>query len=472
MTRALVIDDEPAICQSFESLLHDLDCEVGVAASAEDGLLDLKQHGADLIVLDVRLPGMDGLTALSEIRGVTKAPVIVMTAHGNLSTAVAAVQQGAFDYLPKPFDLEQVTNVLRRAIAEATAAVSDSTDTGLGSQGVPELIGKSLAMQHLFRQIAMAAQHDAPVLITGESGAGKELVAQAIHRHSARGALPLVAVNLASLSEALVERELFGHTAGAFTGAAADQQGMIAQADGGTLFLDEIGETPKHIQVKLLRTLESGEFYPVGASAAQSSGFRLIAATNVPLDALRSGDQFRQDFFYRLATIQIRVPPLREHLSDIPELVQHFLRQHEQDNQREFTPEAVAWLQQRSWPGNIRELRNIVIRAAAASADRAVGVDTLMSCINPEPNNGADVEISDPHSALRRAARHWATQAVNDKMPDSLQSATAIVEAELIHAALSQTNGNRSAAAQLLGIHRETLRDKLQRMNDQQENLD
>lgn len=463
MTTALVVDDEPAICQSFEALLHDLNCDVCVAASAEEGLQLAMQQHFDIIVLDVRLPGMDGVTALAELRAYSRAPVIVMTAHGSLSTAVNAVQEGAFEYLPKPFDLQHVTDVLKRAISESVARFSESLDTSTGDRPTEQMVGDSLPMQHLFRQVAMAAQHDAPVLITGESGTGKELVAQAIHQHSARRNSPLVPVHLASLNEALLERELFGHTSGAFTGADSNQSGVIAQASGSTLFLDEIGETPLHFQVKLLRTLESGEYYPVGAASPQKSDFRLIAATNVPLDVLRSAKHFRQDFFFRLATIQIVVPPLREHLEDVPQLAQQFLQQHSPDASRHFTPESQQFLQQHLWPGNIRELRNVVISAASATAERAIGVSAVKSAMNltTDRTQSQHSQSASPQQELQSAARAWARQALSHQQPNLIQAASEMVESELIAAALQHTQGNRSAAAQLLGIHRETLRDKL-----------
>lgn len=465
MTTALVIDDEPAICLCLESLLKEIGCDVRIAASAEEGLALAKETPFDVIALDVRLPGIDGLEALSLLREFSTAPIIVMTAHGNLSTAVSAVHKGAFEYLPKPFDLDHVTQVLQRAIAESAVRGESTHDTTTRPSAVSEIVGSSLAMQHLFRQIAMAAQHDAAVLITGESGTGKELVAQAIHRHSSRKEMPLVAVHLASLSDGLLERELFGHAAGAFTGAAQSQTGMIAQADGGTLLLDEIGEAPKSFQVKLLRTLESGEFYPVGSSAAKSSDFRLISATNVPLNVLRSGEHFRQDFFFRLATIQIRVPPLREHLEDIPELAAHFLNQHAGNSSRHFTTDALQFLQQQEYPGNIRELRNTVVRAAADSSERSIGlaaVTAAMQTVDPVARNPT-IEASGgpPAFNLHNAAQNWAHHAIATTKAVPLQAASDIVERELIVAAMQHTNGNRSAAAQLLGIHRETLRDKL-----------
>ncbi len=460
MTNALVIDDEPAICQCLEVLFTDLNCSVSVAASAEIGLELLQHSPFDVVFLDVHLPGIDGLDALADFQDQSDAPVVVMTAHGNLSTAVSAVEKGAFDYLPKPFELEHVSQVFKRAVAESKSRQQEMA----GSPEMPlasgELVGGSLVMQKLFRQIAMAAQHDAPVLITGESGTGKELVANAIHRHSERSEHPLVVVHLASLSEGLLERELFGHSAGAFTGADRAQSGVMAQADHGTLFLDEIGETPRSTQVTLLRAIESGEFYPVGSATAQRSGFRLLAATNIPVDVLRSADGFRQDFFYRLAAVQIHVPPLRERLEDVPQLASYFLQQQTPNGSRHFTEEALQELQNRNYPGNVRELRNIVIRAASESMESAIGVSAIAP-LEEQP----DMATSSPDSNFRQATRQWAQRALKEAQPSPILAASEIVESELVSAAMNQTNGNRSAAAQLLGIHRETLRDKLLKMS-------
>ena len=457
MTHALVIDDEPAICQCFEALFADLDCDVTTCPSAEEGLSKLQEFSFDVVVLDVRLPGLDGVTALPKIREHTNAPIIVMTAHGTLSTAVSVVQEGAFEYLPKPFELDQVTEVLERALAQS-AAENSPNPTTISSADDVEMVGDSVPMQHLFRQIALAAQHHAPVLITGESGTGKELVAQAIHRHSARRQNKLVPVHLASLSESLLERELFGHTAGAFTGAEESQTGVIDQADGGTLFLDEIGETPPSCQVKLLRTIESGEFYPVGASRPRSSQFRVVAATNRSTEFLRESDEFRTDFFYRIATIQIHVPPLRERREDIPRLAEFFLRQCSPSHLRSLSPAALDTLQQREYPGNVRELRNLVIGAAAQSPETVIGAGAFQ---RPVETAGRQ-EIS-AQQQLMDAAEAWAASQVMTDDESIVHSALELVEPQLIRAALKHCRGNRSAAAQRLGIHRETLREKMSR---------
>lgn len=461
MKRALVIDDEAAICRCFESVLLALDCQATVTASAEEGLRLVTENPFDVIVLDVRLPGIDGTEALPQLRRLSDAPIIVMTAHGTLSTAVSVIQEGAFEYLPKPFELDHVTRVLERALASSES---------LGTSPVADdncrkatLIGSSLPMQHLFRQIALAAQHDAPVLITGESGTGKELVAQAVHQYSERQQGPLVPVHLASLNEPLLERELFGHTVGAYTGAETSQRGLMAQADGGTLFLDEVGETPLNFQVKLLRCLESHEFYPVGSSKAETSDFRLIAATNRPPDYLRNQEFIRQDFYYRLATIHIHLPPLRDHLDDIPELASHFLRQHTGNNAFSLTDAAVARLQSYSFPGNVRELRNIVIRAASESASGEVDVDAIQLV----PESDSSGKPANTNESLQNLVRDWASSHLMTTAAP-MQTVTGIVESALIESALKQCNGNRSAAAKLLGIHRETLREKLNRQSQRE----
>ena len=455
MTHALVIDDEPAICQCFQTLFAELCTKVTIAPSAEDGLKLLKQQQFDVVVLDVRLPGMYGAVALPLFRELTDAPIIVMTAHGTLSTAVSVIHDGAFEYLPKPFELEHVSRVLQRAIAQSAARRAGGGVPATGKAGPTDIVGDSIPMQQLFRQIALAAQHDAPVLITGESGTGKELVARAIHRHSRRRLRQIVPVHLASLNESLMERELFGHSSGAFTGATDAQNGLIFRADGGTLFLDEIGETPVTVQVKLLRTIETGEFYRVGSATTESSDFRLVAATNRSLDYLRSSDTFRADFFYRLATIHIHVPSLSERAEDIPRLAEHFLAMASPNQTRSFSDAALKALCERNYPGNVRELSNVVIRAANESHESEIGLDCLPSC------ESLILDTADPDDHLRTALRKWSAAALTSEQPDLLATAQKLLESELIQSTLKHVNGNRSAAAQRLGIHRETLREKL-----------
>lgn len=465
MTRTLVIDDEPAICRCFETLLGSLDCEVTVTASAEEALTLVRQQTFDVIVMDVRLPGMDGLTAMPRLRESSDAPIVIITAHGDLSTAISAVREGAFEYLPKPFHLDQITQVLKRAI-EHSRTTARRTEPDAVAIGRSDFVGNSLPMQQLFRQIALAAQHDAPVLITGESGTGKELVAHAIHIHSRRAAKPIVPVHLASVNSGLMERELFGHSAGAFTGAETAQSGLLQRANGGTLFLDEIGEAPMAVQIKLLRAVECGEFYRVGSSVPESSDFRTIAATNRPVSYLRASDMFRSDLFYRLSTIHIHVPPLRERKDDIPLLAQHFLNQVSNGLHRSFTAEALQLLTERTYAGNVRELRNIVVSAARQTPAGEIPAEIL------PPGEADPGQPSSTSGDLRAAAREWTRQALADSESSLLLKATQIVESEVIAAVLEETSNNRSAAALRLGIHRETLRDKLVRRGDTGESIE
>lgn len=455
MMHALVVDDEAAICRCFETLLSQMKCQVSIAATAEDALQLVARQPVDLVVLDIRLPGIDGLSALPEFREHTSAPIVVMTAHGDLSTAVSAVQQGAFEYLPKPFELDHVTEVVRRALAQQNFR-GDTRDASQNSKaGDFEIVGNSAPMQQLFRQIALAAQHDGPVLITGESGTGKELVAHALHRHSGRSSHAIVPVHLASLSEALMERELFGHAAGAFTGADLAQDGLMARANGGSLFLDEIGEASPAVQVKLLRTIETGEYYRVGSSQAECSDFRLIAATNRPVEYLKSADEFRSDLFYRLSTIHIHVPPLRDRADDIPVLADYFLR-----GSKQLSEEARVALQQRSFAGNVRELRNVVLSAATQSPAHVIQADQFPASEESPPESGVDIVD------LRSASRKWARDALVSDTPNLLSAAIDIVQTEVIATVLEQTDNNRRAAAERLGIHRETLREKIGKKKD------
>ena len=329
MSRVLVIDDEPSICWAIREYLGDLGHEVEVAASAEAGLA-LAGHGPhDVVVLDVHLPGIDGLSALAQLRELEgPAPIIVITAFGNLDTAVRAMEGGAFDYLVKPFDLDQAAAVITRALEAHRGRPDPAGPPPAGGRADPEhalLIGHSSPMQELFKQIALVAPADVPVLITGESGTGKELVARAIHRHSPRGGRTFLPVCLAALSQGLVERELFGHLRGSFTGAIHDRKGLLELADGGTVLLDEIGDITPAVQVKLLRAIEHREVTPVGDARPRPINVRFLAATNRPLGELMAAGEFREDLFFRLSVFPIRVPPLRDRREDIPALASHFL---------------------------------------------------------------------------------------------------------------------------------------------------
>ena len=322
MPHVMILDDEPGICWAFRQFLGDDGHRVTVGSTAEQGLARAADDPPDVLFLDVRLPGLDGLTALERFRATCpETAVIVMTAHGTMQTAVKAVRGGAFDYLPKPFDLAQARTLIARAL-EARIAERGKPEP---DEPVGTLVGAALPMQQVFKQMARATSGNEPVLITGESGTGKELVARAIHQHGDRARLPFVPVHLAALPEALVERELFGHERGAFTGAESSAPGLLDRADAGTIFFDEVAEAPPAVQAKLLRVLDGGEYRPVGGGQDRRLRARVIAATNRDLSALVRDGAFRADLFYRLAVLPIHLPPLRERKDDIPRLWDHVL---------------------------------------------------------------------------------------------------------------------------------------------------
>jgi DNA-binding NtrC family response regulator len=461
MSSILIVDDEESICWGLSRLLGGEGHDVSVASSAEEALERVPETKPDLVVLDVRLPGMDGLTAMSRFREVAgPVPIVVITAFGSLNTAVAALNEGAFDYLPKPFDLDQAAAVIHRALAIPERNDNSKENIGGAALADEELFGTSPAMQEVFKRIALVAPTDSPVLISGESGTGKELVARAIHRHSARADAPLVPVNLASLSPTLVESELFGHVKGAFTGATATRQGLLELANGATVFFDEAGDIPLSVQVKLLRVLEQHEVTPVGETRPKRTRFRVVAATNRNLRHHCAEGQFRQDLFFRLAVFEIHLPPLRERREDIPALAELFLQRSSGRNQAvpRILADTMRELCRRDWPGNVRELRNAIEHGALMARGGAIAIEHL-----PPATKLGDPMSADPAGALHGHVRNWAEQqlAAADQTTDLYEQFLNATEPALFDAVLAATNKNRAQAAALLGIHRATLRKKL-----------
>jgi two-component system nitrogen regulation response regulator GlnG len=455
MSHLLIIDDEEAICWGLARLAKRSGHTVDTAGSAEAGFDAALARTPDAVVLDVRLPGIDGLSAMSQLQKLApRAPIIVITAFGNLDTAVTAVRNGAFDYLTKPFDLEQAGNVIERAIGHARLV--DAAKATLPHVEVPdEIIGSSAAMLEVFKRFALVATSEATVLITGESGTGKELVARAIHRHSRRAKKPFIPIHLAALSSTLVESELFGHAKGAFTGADAARAGMLELADGATVFFDEAADVPLGTQVKLLRVLEQRELTPVGETRVRSSDFRTIAATNRDLRQEFTSGRFRQDLYFRLATFEIVLPPLRDRAGDIPALAERFLGRVAAHSR--ITDAAMEELLKRPWPGNVRELRNAVEHAALFARGGVIEPEHLPPPLELSSEGG------DVRSQLRAAVRRWANSRLyDDSTPQNLYEAfLAEVEPPLFGEVLELTSQNRAAAAEVLGIHRATLRKKL-----------
>ena len=456
MSHILIIDDEEAVCWALERALAGEGHQVAVASSAEEGFELAARKPPEAVVLDVRLPGMDGLTALGKLRQITHdAPVIVVTAFGNLNTAVRAVEGGAFDYLAKPFDLQQALDAVARALARPRLQNHLPADAAPAT-GPEEIIGHSAAMQLVFKRIALVAPRDACVLITGESGTGKELVARAIHRHSQRRERPFLPVHLAALNPGLVESELFGHVKGAFTGATQARPGLLALADGGTVFLDELGDIPLSVQVKLLRVLEHNEVLPVGGNQAERLNIRVLAATHQDLPRLVSANAFRHDLFFRLNVFQIHLPPLRERRDDIPALAEHFLRRFE-PGALPLLPETIKFLTGLPWLGNVRELRNALEHAAILARGGALLPEHF-------PLTAAAGPVS-PTEQLAASVRLWLAERIKESRPEPPGNLYAdllrCVEPALLEDVMRRLQGNRWLAAQWLGLNRATVRKKL-----------
>jgi two-component system nitrogen regulation response regulator GlnG len=451
----LIIDDEQAIAWTLQRALAREGYDVRTASSAEQGLALADTAPPDVVILDVRLPGMDGLAAQERLRVARPdLAVIVMTAYGSLDTAVRAVAGGAFDYLLKPFDLQQALDAVARALVRPQlTSVAGGEDAG---DVTDAFIGKSPALQAVFRRIALAAPRDTCVLITGESGTGKELVARAIHRHSPRRERPFFPVHIAGLNDNLVESELFGHVRGAFTGATAARDGLLTLAEGGTILLDEIGDVPLHVQVKLLRALEHNEILPVGGNRPLALNLRMLAATHQDLGRLVAEGRFREDLFFRLNVFSIHLPPLRERREDIPVLAEYFLRR-DTPHAGPLVEETVAYLLHHPWPGNVRELRNSLQHAAIVAHQGPILPEHFPLSVRPSA-------AASTAEHLTGAVRRWTVErisAANGSPHDLYDELLRSVEPALLDEVLRRVRGNRWEAARQLGLNRATVRKKL-----------
>jgi two-component system, NtrC family, nitrogen regulation response regulator GlnG len=458
MNHVLIVDDEEAVCWALEKALSKLGHRVAVAPSAEEAFRLVAKQIPDAIILDVRLPGLDGLSALGKLRELTNdAPVIVVTAFGNLSTAVRAVEGGAFDYLAKPFDLAQALDTVARALKRRELQQTPSEGVPAENVAAPEeMVGTSPAMQTVFKRIALVAPRGACVLITGESGAGKELVARALHRYSARRDRPFLPVHVAALNPNLVESELFGHVKGAFTNAAQARPGVLALADGGTVFLDELADIPLSVQVKLLRVLEHNEVTPVGGNQPNALNIRILAATHQDLERKVAEGAFRHDLFFRLNVFQIHVPPLRERRDDIIPLADHFLRRFDA-RLVPLLPATAQFLVNQPWFGNVRELRNAVEHAVIVARGGPLLAEHFPAT--------SGVRTANPGEQLGAAVLHWLEdriQSANAQTPANLyEELLRAVEPPLLEDLMRRLQGNRVIAAQWLGLNRATVRKKL-----------
>ncbi|NQD91342.1 nitrogen regulation protein NR(I) [Pseudomonas sp. CrR25] len=455
-----IVDDDRSIRWVLEKALQQEGMTTQSFDSADGLLSRLTRQQPDVIISDIRMPGASGLDLLARIREQhPRLPVIIMTAHSDLDSAVASYQGGAFEYLPKPFDVDEAVSLVKRANQHAQE--QQGLAVPVEQPRTPEIIGEAPAMQEVFRAIGRLSHSNITVLINGESGTGKELVAHALHRHSPRAASPFIALNMAAIPKDLMESELFGHEKGAFTGATNQRRGRFEQADGGTLFLDEIGDMPADTQTRLLRVLADGEFYRVGGHTPVKVDVRIIAATHQNLETLVQDGKFREDLFHRLNVIRIHIPRLADRREDIPTLARHFLSRAALELAVEpklLKGETEDYLQHLPWPGNVRQLENTCRWITVMASGREVHVDDLPPELLSQPQD------SIPVSNWEQALRQWADQALARGQSGLLDSAVPAFERIMIETALKHTAGRRRDAALLLGWGRNTLTRKIKEL--------
>jgi two-component system nitrogen regulation response regulator GlnG len=457
-----LVDDDKSIRWVVEKALQKAQIQTMAFANAKELLNALQHDTPDALLIDIRMPGIDGFELLDRVqKNYPGLPVIVMTAHSDLESAVSAFHGGAFEYLPKPFDINEVVELAHRACTHSRQQ-QENQKAAAALESPPEIIGAAPAMQEVFRAIGRLARSNITVLINGESGTGKELVAKALHKHSPRTQNPFIALNMAAIPKDLMESELFGHEKGAFTGAQARRAGRFEQANGGTLFLDEIGDMPAELQTRLLRVLADGEFYPVGAHLSIKVDVRIIAATHQNLEASVEQGRFREDLFHRLNVIRIHIPPLRDRKQDIPLLLRHFLTQAAQELNTEIKtlrPEAESYLSSLDWPGNVRQLENCCRWLTVMASGREIHLHDLPPELLNKPQE-RDTESENWETLLRS----WIDRQLITREHEVAKQTIPAVEAILIKAALHHTHGKRHEAAILLGYGRNTLTRKIKEL--------
>jgi len=458
--QVLIVDDEPNLRKILSAQLTRDGYDVMIAEDGAQGLAMLRENHIDMVITDLKMPKVDGMTLLKEaLREDPELPVVMITAHGTVDTAVEALKSGAFDYLTKPFDKDEVRQIVAKALKTKELSGAEASHASTASTARFGIIGSSPGITELYNVLERVADTPTTVLITGESGTGKELVARALHDHSSRKDKPFIKVNCAAIPKELIESELFGYERGAFTGAVGSKPGRFELANGGTLFLDEIGEIPVEMQVKLLRALQESEFERVGGIKTMRVDVRLVAATNRDLKKLIANGSFREDLFYRLNVVPMRLPALRERASDIPILVEHFLTKFNDRLKKHVNgvePDAMDVLCNYSWPGNIRELENVVERAVLFCDTSKVRSEDLP----PEVRGGPAVPISSPPPD----ANLEAALAGEGGLKEHVKVAMSKLERELVSRALGQTNGNVTHAARLLKISRKGLQLKMKEL--------
>ena len=459
-----VVDDDRSIRWVLEKAFKQADMEVKSYEQADSVLKALNNAQPDAIISDIRMPGMDGLELLSRIHSrYPDLPVIIITAHTDLDAAVSAYQGGAFEYLPKPFDVDEAVELTRRAVKHHREISGEREEL---VQEETEIIGEAPSMQEVFRAIGRLSRSNITVLINGESGTGKELVAQALHRHSPRADNPFIALNMAAIPRDLLESELFGHEKGAFTGAQSARKGRFEQADGGTLFLDEIGDMPAELQTRLLRVLADGEFYRVGGHSPVKVDVRIIAATHQNLEKRVESGSFREDLFHRLNVIRINLPALRERREDIPLLANHFLRLAADElnvDIKTLDKESTEYLGKLDWPGNVRQLENTCRWLTVMSPGQIIHLDDL------PPELLTTEQREKPDGDWIQALRYWTNRQLSRGDSAILDIAVPMFEKVMIETALQKAGGRRQDAAKLLGWGRNTLTRKIKELGMDEE---
>lgn len=465
MKNVWIVDDDRSIRWVLEKALQKADIPCKTFSEAESVLQAIKKEQPALILSDIHMPGKSGLEMLSEIKkSYPKLPIIIMTAYSDLDSAVASFQGGAFEYLPKPFDIDKAIELVRRATEE-----NEEEEQTPSEETASEIIGKAPAMQEVFRAIGRLSQSKANVLLTGESGAGKEVVARALHKHSLRANAPFVAINMAAIPKDLMETELFGHEKGAFTGASAIRHGRFEQAEGGTLFLDEIGDMPAELQTRLLRVLSDGYYYRVGGHQSLKANVRIIAATHQNLEAMVRENRFREDLYHRLNVIRLRLPPLRERPEDIPLLVNHFLQKSAENlgvEPKIMSEEAMEFLKRFPFPGNVRQLENLCNWLVVMAPSQHIRVTDL-----PEEIRRGEAEKIHKNSEVsseETLGGSWeellkaeVKEMLKSQSPDLMKQLSDTFESIVIGTALEYTHGRRVDAATRLGIGRNTITRKI-----------
>ncbi|MFP8968143.1 nitrogen regulation protein NR(I) [Pokkaliibacter sp. CJK22405] len=461
-TNVWIVDDDRSIRWVLEKALSQAGLQVQSFESADQALRQLSRGTPDVLLSDIRMPGTNGFGLLERVHNEYPAlPVIIMTAHSDLESAVASYQGGAFEYLPKPFDVDEAVSLVKRALAHARESKMPEPEP---SQKVnKDIIGEAPSMQEVFRAIGRLSHSNITVLINGESGTGKELVAHALHRHSPRAPQTFIALNMAAIPKDLIESELFGHEKGAFTGAATLRRGRFEQANGGTLFLDEIGDMPMDTQTRLLRVLADGEFYRVGGHTPVKVDVRIIAATHQNLENLVKDGRFREDLFHRLNVIRIHLPPLRDRREDVPRLARHFLAKAAQElsvEPKTLHGDTEQYLGTLGWPGNVRQLENTCRWLTVMASGREVLIDDLPPELLAEQPVNSQAAVS-----WEQAFRQWVDKALARGQKGILETAMPTFERILIETALKHTLGRKRDAAELLGWGRNTLTRKIKELN-------